>query len=211
MAELLRGEQLNGDAAERIEGEGIYSPDYDIALSHQDADRDPAQLDAVLGLQAFVMSRVYPQATRTRASPLKTPRRHGFAIVRESIHSHESAYDGTKEQYMAYLVSKYNSSIWSMRVRFRSNTLSREEKAKTMLEDYSFMWTRDRVLTAAAFDGHLVVNDSTTNATNDIHHSVRPVANGEILELPERILDHATLSGAMNPRSWYHTRLDKAG
>lgn len=213
MAELFRPKDYDDKAEARIRGDGgLYVNDYEIANSRMDIphqEGDPATLDAVLSLQAYVMGQIYPSAKRTRLKPKSDKKYHGFAILKESIHSHETAYDNAKEQYMTYLLGKYNYNTWSMRLRFRSNELSRDASAKSSLEDYMFAWTRDEVLTAAAFDGHLVIAH-TDDRTDDIHHSVRPVTNTEVLELPERVLKHATHAGAMNPRSWYHTGLRQA-
>lgn len=207
MAELLRPENFDDETESVLRGDNsLYVPDYEVANMHALAsDHDPARLEAVLSLQSFVMSRIYPSAKRTRLKSTSDEKRRGFAILNESIHSHETAYDGSRESYMAYLVGKYNHNSWSMRLRFRSNELTKEAKTKSALEDYLFAWTRDEVLTAAAFDGHVVV--AHPDRTNDIHHSLRPVSNAEVLELPERVHGHAASAGALNPRSWYHTGL----
>lgn len=83
-------------------------------------------------LQSLAMGSLR-HAARTRMKGDKYNRRHGFAMLVESVEGCE-AYDGATEEYLSYRVQKSDYASWSMRARFRQNERTEDRKLTSMLE-----------------------------------------------------------------------------
>lgn len=141
-------------------------------------------IEDVLATQALVM-RLLHERPRTVLSGEK---RHGFALVNNIVQAdREEFYDGSTEEYLACRVAKVNHDQWRMRIRFRENTFTEEQKTTSYIDDFSFDWLRSDNL--QAWHGKYLLK-KTPEGTYERWKDIMPISTEMLETLHSRIQRH---------------------
>lgn len=155
--------------------------------SEQDAAPSSLTIDEVLATQALVMQ----LHSRQPRSVVSGNRRHAFAALNNIDTEPFELYDGSIEEYVACRVAKVDHGEWRMRIRFRQNEISEEEKANSYLDDYSFMWNRTGNVQAWYANYQLSV---TPAGSVESYRDTHPLREDDIEELHDRLALHLELA-----------------
>ncbi|MEO7905027.1 MAG: hypothetical protein ABIR91_04500 [Candidatus Saccharimonadales bacterium] len=177
--------EIYGDSMDEP-GEIVYQKSIeDNHWDREGALKEPLPIEDVLATQALVM-KLLRQHDR---SVLIGDKRYCFAVLNDINSDRHEAFDGSLEEYVACRVAKVDYGEWRMRVRFRQNELRQETKARSFVEDYSFMWLRSGQV-MAEYGTYKVRN--TPGGTYEEWRDVRPIDTGMIAGLHDRLRQHTS-------------------
>ena len=143
-------------------------------------------IEDVLATQALVMSLL---RERPR-SVLNGDKKHGFSLVNNVVQSdveHDDFYDGSVEEYLACRVAKVGYDQWRMRIRFRENVFTEEQKEASYIDDFSFDWLRSGNL--QAWSGSYLLK-RTPEGTYESWRDIMPISSEALQELHGRMRYH---------------------
>ncbi len=155
--------------------------------------------DSILATQALSM-RILRNGARTA---IHNKRRHGFSLLNNLKSLDDVAYDSSTEEYMTCRVAKIDFGQWTMKVIFRVNELSEEQKNISHIETYSFDWLRDGS-NQAWHSEH--VTKAIDGATFRYWHSIWPLGEQHIKLLHQRMNSHAQSAAAAIMLSGLHLK-----
>lgn len=200
MSEFFSSEYSNQypeRVADAMELEGEYEVEYDLepTLDLMEGS-DAVRIESIYAIQALAMASLRPLA-RTRLRRSQPVRRYGFSILHDQEPESTDPYDGASESYMSWVLTKQNFVDWSMRVRFRQNVRTEEQRNQSTLEDYTFAWRRGGDVALAAYALH---GDRTDGYTSShVYSQLRPLTDDEVQTLHDRMQQHGDQVAAQLP------------
>lgn len=174
--------------ADAMELEGEYVAEYNLEPTMESMEGDAVRIESIYAVQALAMSSLRPIA-RTRLRRSQPVRRYGFSILHDQDPESTDAYDGVSESYMTWLLTERNFVDRSMRLRFRNNVRTEEERNRSVIEDYAFAWRRGGGVALAAYALYEGQADGYTSI--HVYSQLRPLTDDEVQALPERMQQHA--------------------
>lgn len=181
-----------------IEYNGSYNPDvyrYHVFETEPEGPLEEREfaplisLESILSVQSLAMGFLRYRA-RTRKS-WRDDRKHGFAMSETTggDTSEPSVYDGSVTEYMSCLVRKLSFDQWHMKVMFRENHNTQDEKAKSYLDMYAFDWLRggNRMAWGWSQEIRSISGQETQCTYRDVHR----VGDAEAEDLRSRMIEKA--------------------
>lgn len=140
-------------------------------------------IDDVLATQSLVM-RMKGQHGR---SLLTGEKRHGFAALNAARTNQNETYDDSLEEYLSARIAKVAHDQWAMRIRFRQNQLSEDQRKVSYFDDYSFSWLRNGNL--QAWYGNYALTSADIGVLQDWRETT-PIDTIMLDELHQRLEHH---------------------
>lgn len=176
-------------------GAELFNATYeDNRWTKEEALCSPLTIEEVLGTQALVMQLL---SERPR-SVMHGNKRHVFSSLNNINTEDFEFYDGSREEYVSCRVAKVSHGRWQMRIKFRENEISRDNKQKSYFDDFAFDWLRNGNL--QAWYGTYSVDASAGHHHED-WRDIHPLASEEIEELHTRLRRHSLLASAAIEKS----------